>query len=138
MASIRKEIAIAARAEDVWAVVRDVGAVHRRLTPGFVVDTRLDGDARIVTFANGLVARELLVDIDDKAHRVAYAVVGGRMTHHNASMQVFAEGDARCRLVWITDLLPHDMAGPIGAMIEQGSAVMKETLERLPRAGGAR
>jgi len=130
MASIRKEIALAARAEDVWAVLRDVGAVHRRLAPGFVTDTRLDGDARIVTFANGMVARELIVDVDEKARRVAYASVGGRLTHHNASMQVFAEGDARCRLVWITDLLPHDMAGPIGAMIEQGSAVMKQTLER--------
>lgn len=130
MASIRKEIALAARAEDVWAVLRDVGAVHRRLAPGFVVDTQLDGDARIVTFANGMVARELLVAIDDETRRVAYAAVGGRATHHNASMQVFAEGEARCRLVWITDLLPHDLAGPISAMIEQGSAIMKQTLER--------
>ena len=130
MASIRKEIALAARAEDVWAVLRDVGAVHRCLAPGFVVDTQLDGDARIVTFANGMVAREQLVAIDDETRRVAYAAVGGRSTHHNASMQVFAEGEGRCRLVWITDLLPHDLAGPIGAMIEQGSAVMKQTLER--------
>jgi carbon monoxide dehydrogenase subunit G len=130
MASIRKEIALAARAEDVWAVLRDVGAVHRRLAPGFVVDTQLDGDARIVTFANGMVARELLVAIDDETRRVAYAAVGGRATHHNASMQVFAEGEARCRLVWITDLLPHDLSGPISAMIEQGSAIMKQTLER--------
>lgn len=136
MASIRKEIPIAARAEDVWAAVRDVGAVHQRLAPGFVLDTRLDNDARIVTFANGLVARELLVAVDDETRRVAYAVVGGRMTHHNASMQVFAEGEGRCRLVWIADLLPHDMAGPIGAMVEQGSAVMKQTLERTAR--GAR
>jgi carbon monoxide dehydrogenase subunit G len=130
MASIRKEIALAARAEDVWAVLRDVGAVHRRLAPGFVINTQLDGDARIVTFANGMVAREQLVAIDDETRRVAYAAVGGRSTHHNASMQVFAEGEGRCRLVWITDLLPHDLAGPIGAMIEQGSAVMKQTLQR--------
>jgi len=38
MASIRKEILIDAPPEDVWAAVRDVGAVHRRLAPGFVVD----------------------------------------------------------------------------------------------------
>jgi hypothetical protein len=30
MASIRKEILIEARAENVWAAVRDVGALHRR------------------------------------------------------------------------------------------------------------
>ncbi len=138
MASIRKEIPLAVRVEDVWAVLRDVGAVHRRLAPGFVIDTRLDGDARIVTFANGLVARELIVDIDDTARRVAYAVVGGRLSHHNASMQALAEGDGRCRLVWIADLLPHDMAGAIGAMMEQGSAVMKQTLERAGAARDAR
>ncbi len=65
MASIHKEMLIQARQEDVWAAIRDVGAVHQRLTPGFVIDARLDGDARIVTFANGAVVRELLVDIDD-------------------------------------------------------------------------
>ncbi|HEX7967978.1 MAG TPA: SRPBCC family protein [Stellaceae bacterium] len=135
MASIRKEIPIAARPEDVWAAVRDVGAVHRRLAPGFVTDVRLDGDARIVTFANGMVVRELLVDIDDAARRLAYAAVGGRATHHNASFQVFAESEGRSRLVWITDLLPNDMAGPIGAMVEQGAGVIKQTLERLGTGG---
>jgi carbon monoxide dehydrogenase subunit G len=137
MATIRKEIALAARAEDVWAAVRDVGAVHQRLAPGFVTDTRLDGDARIVTFANGMVVRELLVAVDDDTRRVAYAATGGRATHHNASMQVFADGETRCRLVWITDLLPHDMAGPIGGMVEQGAAVMKQALERPRKAGSA-
>lgn len=130
VASIRKEIPLAARAEEVWDVLRDVGAVHRRLATGFVTETRLDGDARIVTFANGLVARELIVDVDDKARRIAYAAVGGRLSHHHATMQVVAEVDGRCRLAWVADLLPHDMAGAIGAMMEQGSAAMKQTLER--------
>jgi hypothetical protein len=31
--------------------------------------------------------------------------------------------------VWIADLLPHDMAPGIAAMIEQGLAVMKRTME---------
>jgi carbon monoxide dehydrogenase subunit G len=133
MASIRKEIPLAARAEEVWDALRDVGAVHRRLAPGFVTDTRLDGDARIVTFANGLVARELIVDVDDKARRVAYAVIGGRLSHHHATMQLIAEGDGRCRLVWVADLLPHDMAGAIGGVMEHGSAAMKAALERTAR-----
>jgi carbon monoxide dehydrogenase subunit G len=133
MATIRKETPLKARAEDVWAVLRDVGAVHLRLAPGFVTDTRLDGEARVVTFANGLVARELIVTVDEAVRRVAYAAVGGRLAHHNASMQVVAEGGASCRLVWIADLLPNDMAGAIGQMMEHGSAVMKETLERAAR-----
>lgn len=102
MASIRQEILIEAGADHVWDAVRDVGAPHKRLAPRF----------------------------DDKARRLVWAVVGGRLTHHNASMQVFAEGEGRSRVVWIADLLPNDLAGYVGRLIEQGLGVMKQTLER--------
>ncbi len=130
MASIRKETLIAARPEDVWAALRDVGALHTRLVPGFVVDTKLEDGARIVTFGSGAVARELIVDVCDEARRVAWSVVGGRFTHHNASAQVFDDGEGRTRFVWIADLLPNEIAGDIRALIEQGSAVIKRTMER--------
>ena len=129
MASIHKEILINASPEDVWAAIRDVGAVHMRLTPGILVAARLEGDARVVTFDSGAVVRELIVDIDDEARRFAYAAVGGRTTHHNASMQVFAEGENRSRLVWITDLLPNEGAPAIQELVERGAATMKQTLE---------
>jgi hypothetical protein len=129
MASIRKEILIDALPEKVWEAIRDVGAVHLRLAKGFVIDTRLDGEARIVTFANGMVVRELIVDIDDESLRLAYAAVGGLTKHHSASMQVFDQGEDRTRLVWITDLLPNELAGTIGVLVEQGAEVMKKTLE---------
>lgn len=130
MASIHKEILIEASPEKAWSAIRDVGAVHRRLAPGFVIDVRLEGDFRVVTFANGAVVRELIVDIDDEARRFVYAAVGGRATHHNASMQVFAEGEEHSRLVWITDVLPNEVVGTIRALVEQGAAVIKQTLER--------
>jgi carbon monoxide dehydrogenase subunit G len=129
MAYIRKEILVEASAESVWAAIRDVGALHYRLVPGFVVDTRLEADARIVTFGNGMVVRELIVDLDDAARRLAWSARGGRLSHHNASVQVFADGAARSRLVWIADLLPHELAGDIRAMMGQAVAVMKPTLE---------
>ena len=130
MATIIKEILVDARPEDVWDAVRDFGNVHKRLVPGFVTDCRLDGDARVVTFANGLKAREPLVGIDDGARRLAYAAVGGRATHYNASVQVFAEGAERTRFVWIIDLLPNELGAPVGAMAEQGIGVIKRTLEQ--------
>jgi carbon monoxide dehydrogenase subunit G len=130
MASIRKEIPLDARAEEVWDAVRDLGALHTRLVPGFVVDTKLEPDARIVTFANGMVVRELIVDLDDKARRLVWSAVGGRLRHHNASAQVFAEGDARSRLVWIADLLPDELAGDIRGMIEQGALAMQKTFAK--------
>ena len=129
MASIRREVLIDVPAETLWSAVRDVGALHTRLVTGFVTDCRLGGNARIVTFANGVVARELIVDVDDAGRRLAWAAVGGRLTHHNASAQVFAEGPDRCRLVWIADLLPDEMAPAITGMIEQGTAAMKKTME---------
>jgi len=129
MATIIKEILIDARPDNVWEAVRDFGNVHKRLVPGFVTDCRLDGDTRVVTFFNGLVAREPLVGIDDGTHRLAYAGVGGRATHYNASVQVFAEGERRTRFVWIIDLLPNELAAPVGAMAEQGAAAIKRTLE---------
>ena len=91
MASIHKDIIIDAQPDDVWDAVRDFGALHTRLAPGFVIDTKLDGDARIVTFANGTVAREMLVDCDDAKRRLVYAIVSERMKQHSASVQVFAE-----------------------------------------------
>ena len=96
-----------------------------------VVDARLEGDARIVTFANGLVARELIVDVDDAARRLVWAVVGSpRLSHHNASLQVLPDGERRSRVVWVADLLPNDAAPIIAGMIDQGMAIMKPTLEK--------
>ena len=131
MASIRKEIVIGARPEKVWDAIRDVGALHERLVPGFVVATRLEEGARVVTFGNGVVARELIVDLDDAARRLAWAVVGSpRLTHHNASVQVFADGEHRSRVVWIADVLPNEIAGYMAGLLDQGLAVMQKTLER--------
>jgi hypothetical protein len=109
--------------------MRDYGAVHKRLARGFVVDCRLDGDARIVTFANGSVAREVLVSMDDQTQRLVYTIVGTRLKHHNASFQVFAEGDNRTRITWIADILPNDLAPYISSQMEEGTRVMKQTLE---------
>ena len=130
MASIRKEIYVDAKPDRVWDALRDVGALHERVVPGFVVDTKLEAGARIVTFGNGTVAKELIVDVDDAAKRVVWSVVGGRFTHHNASVQVFPDGQTKSRLVWIADLLPDDLAPALRAMIDQAAAVMKPTLER--------
>jgi carbon monoxide dehydrogenase subunit G len=128
MASIRKEAVVDATPEAVWDALRDVGGIHTRLARGFVTNTTLEGDTRVVTFANGFVARERIVDLDDAARRIAYGVVDGRPTHHSASIQVFPDG-GKSRIVWIADLLPNDLAPTIDGMMEQGMAAMKRTLE---------
>ena len=131
MATIRNEVLIEARAEDVWDAMRDFGAVHKRVVPGFVTDSRIEGDARVLTFANGLVARERLVDIDDARRRLVYAIPQGLAEHYNASVEIVSEGPARCRVIWLIDVLPHDLAPQIRAMTEAGVAAMRQTLNRL-------
>ena len=129
MASIHREILIDTPAARVWDAMRDVGALHTKLVPGFVTDVRLEPGARVVTFANGMVARELIVDIDDEAQRVVWSAAGGQLSHHNASAQVFTDGPSRTRVVWIADLLPDALAPGMAGMIEQGLAAMKKALE---------
>ena len=129
MATIHREIEIERGNDFVWDAIRDVGAIHKRLVPGFVVDCKLEGDWRIVTFANGMIVRELIVSIDDNTCRHSWSARGEPLTHHNASVQVFSEGQDKCRIVWIADLMPNEAAEAIAEMIQQGLATMKQTLE---------
>ena len=131
MASLHKDIPLDAHPDDVWAAVRDFGAVHTRLVPGFVVDSRLDGDdARIVTFANGSVAREELVDCDETRRRLVYAISNERLSHYSASVQVIADGDARSRLLWTVDLLPNAMAPYVDGQMDLAVLAMQNKLNR--------
>lgn len=132
MASIRKEILVGVPADDAWAAVRDWAAPHERLTPGLIVELRVDSDnARVVTFVNGTVLREVLVDLDDDARRLVWTIVEGSLplTHHNGAMQILPEGDGNSRLVWTTDLLPHELAKRISDFQDHGMAVIKQTIE---------
>jgi hypothetical protein len=131
MASVRKGLLTKGSVADAWAVARDIGALHTRLVPGFVLDTQLAPGGRIVTFGNGMIVREPIVDIDDSARRVVWTAIGGSLWHYNASVQVFANSDGQTKQVWISDFLPNEAAGPIGQMMEQGMTVMKATLDHL-------
>ena len=134
MASIRIERLIDASADQVWDAVRDVSALHTHLVPGFVVDTRMDGDARIVTFGNGMTAREVIVDLDDARRRFAYSIKGETLTHHHATNEIFDEGEGRCRFVWTADFLPGERMEAMRPMMERGADVLKATLEKASRA----
>lgn len=127
MASITRRVPLGAPAQQVWDAVRDFGAVHQRLAPGFVLDAKMDGDARIVTFANGTVAREVLVDCNDETRRLVYAVISERVEHYSASVQVFADGGERSELVWLVDVLPNKIAPYIANQMDAAVAVMTDT-----------
>jgi hypothetical protein len=130
MASIRVQAVIDCAPEHAWDALRDFGALHTRLAPGFVTDTRLEGEERVVTFAVGTTVREVLIDRDDGERRLAWSIVDGPYAHHNGVAQVFAESDGRTLFVWVTDLLPDDLAARTAQMMEAGIAAIRRTLER--------
>ena len=135
--TIRRETLVNAPAAFVWAAVKDVGEVDKRLARGFVVETTLDGETRSLTFANGRVVQEVIMGVDDTARRLAYSAVNGRAAHHAASLQVLSEGSGS-RLIWITDVLPDTLEVPIGSLMEDGIAAMKSTLEKDARAAAGK
>lgn len=130
MASVHREIEISVPATQAWDALRDVGALHTRLVPGFVTDTKLEPGSRLVTFGNGRVVREWIVDVDDDRRRVAWSVKDEPFRHHNASAQVFDTAPGRCRFVWIADVLPDELGGFVTGLIEQGLGVIRSTLEK--------
>ena len=129
MATIHEEFELPLPADEAWKVLRDFGGVHR-LAAGFVTACELEeeGAVRLVTFFNGMQARERLVTLDDAARRIVYTAQGGRAAHHNASAQVLPQGPARCRFVWTTDLLPDALAPAIGQMMAKGAQAMRAAL----------
>ncbi len=129
MATIRVERTIEVSPEDAWEALADWGAPHERLVPGFVVETKLDGEDRVVTFFNGAVARERLIECSEEERRLVWSIVDGPYTHHNGAAQILANEDGTTSFVWIADLLPNEMAAVTGELMERGIDTVKQLLE---------
>ena len=133
MATIRSSLDTTASPEGAWAAIRDVGALHRRLAPGFIADTKLEAGARVVTFANGMVIREPIVTIDDEARRLVWSAEGGRTTHYNAALEVSPNSGGGAVVVWTADFLPDEIKPQLAGLIDQGMQAMKRSLDALAR-----
>lgn len=132
MTTIIKTIDIDAPADAVWDAVSDFGAVHTRFAPGFVTNVELIEGARIVTFGNGMVAKELFLGRDDARRRLAHSVRTETFTHHSASFVVSDLGAGRSRLTWTADVLPEAVAPTVAGMMEAGMKVAQPVVGRLP------
>jgi hypothetical protein len=128
MSTIIKTVIVDAPADAVW----DFGALHRRVAPGFVLDVALEPGARIVTFSNGMVARELFLGADPQARRIAYSLQSDTLEHHSASCQVSGLGEGRSLFTWTADVLPDSAAPMISGMMEEGLIVAAQTMGRVP------
>lgn len=129
MASIHHQVAVEVAAHKAWQALRLVGDAHKLFAP-VLVDSRLEEDIRTVRFANGMVLRERIIDIDEDRRRVAYSAMDGPgLTFHHASMQIVATGPERCHFIWITDFLPAEARTNLIPLIKQGANALKDNLE---------
>ena len=130
MATLRKQIDVTAAPAAAWDAVRDFGALHTRLVPGFVTLCALEenGATRLVTFGNGMQVRERLVTRDDAGRRMVYTTEGGRATHYNAVVEVLEAAGGGSRLVWTVDLLPDALAPAVDGMMAAGVQAMQGAL----------
>lgn len=131
MASIRTEFEIEVDADRVWQVIGDWADGPAGMAHGYVASSHTEGDVRVVTFAEGNVARERLVARDESARRIVYSLIGDTVcpAHDNTAMEIVADGPGRCRFVWSRDVLPDELAGPLLAAMEEASQAIKRTLE---------
>ena len=133
MTSIAVEISTEASPSAVWDAIRDIGALHTRLVPGFAIATELVPGGRRVTFGNGMVVVEPIVSLNEDLRRLVWTVQGGPpgLLHYNGSVQVHAREVGGSRVVWMADVLPDAAAPPIGAMMKEGAVAMSAALARL-------
>jgi len=129
MGSLRREIVVKASVDQAWEAIADIGALHTRLVPGFVVATQLEPGARVVTFANGVTLREPIVSLERAMRRLVWTSEGGQTGHYNASAQAFAEPAAGARVVWVVDFLPDACAPQLAAAMDAGMAAMQAALD---------
>jgi hypothetical protein len=123
MASIWWEQPVAAPADRAWAALRRVDLAHRLFAP-VLTGCEMEGPVRTVTFADGLVVSERIIDLDEQRRRLSYTVLGPTFDHHAASMQIVPVDAANCRFVWISDFLPDERAVMVRPLVEQGARAL--------------
>jgi hypothetical protein len=132
MTSIIREAGIGTAPETAWNALRDFAALHE-LARGFVIGTKLEDErTRVVTFFNGTTAREVLIGIDEDARRIAWTITDlAGATYHGGAAQVLPDGEDpdRCWFAWFTDVLPDELGGRLGQMMDAGVAAIKRILE---------
>ena len=130
MASIRLEFDIDADAEQVWQVIGDWADGPVRMAPGHVVSSQAADNVRVVTFANGFIARERLITRDDETRRIVYSLIGDTAPpeHDNAVMEIVPDGPGHCRFRWSRDVLPDEVAQPLSEAMHEAAPIIKRAL----------
>jgi hypothetical protein len=127
MTSIYREVVLQTGAAKAWQALRDPLNLTN-VFAGVLTAVSFDGEVRTVTFANGNVAQERMVSVDDHRMRLAYTVCGERFSHHHSSIQIEPLSDSQCRFVWISDFLPDSLHAFVEPLVDAGCAAVARNL----------
>lgn len=104
MASVEEHIRISAPADEVWAVVRDFGAIDTYVPP--ITDATLTGEGvgaeRTLTLADGGRVVERLESLDDDGRTLRYTIVDAPLPVHDYEgvLSVTDVDASACEVTW--------------------------------------
>ena len=128
LGSVRNDVRIARSADDVWAVVADVGNVASWF-PSFVT-SRVEGDQRLITTSTGFTLVEDILRVDHDQRRFQYSVVpNGAIREHRATVDVIEIGKNTCLVTYSTDIIPSVLALAFGGGIAEALLNLRRVME---------
>lgn len=128
MGTVRRHIFIDANADTVWSLVGEPGRLHDWFP---TTSTKLEGSKRWITLASGITFEEDIVTLDHDLRRFQYRIVNNPIiTQHLGTVDVIADGDDRCVVIYSTDMEPEVLALPIAGAAGVGLEALKRRFEK--------
>lgn len=129
MATMRQSVFIERAADDVWNLLRDPASVTTWFPQ--MTDVNIDGTERRITLASGLTLIETIVSNRDDLRRFQYRLTGPLpIESHLGTIDVIADGDSRCVVVYSTDVIPHALAFVLDGAVSDALVNLKKLMEK--------
>ncbi|MSO38123.1 MAG: SRPBCC family protein [Acidimicrobiia bacterium] len=129
MATMRQSVFIERAADDVWNLLRDPASVTTWFPQ--MTDVNIDGTERRITLASGLTLIETIVSNRDDLRRFQYRLTGPLpIESHLGTIDVIADGDSRCVVVYSTDVIPHALAFVLDGAVSDALVNLKNLMEK--------
>jgi hypothetical protein len=132
LATDRRTAWIDASAADVWGIVSD-SEVLPDWFPG-IASCKVVGDQRICELHRGGPVTEDIVTCDHQLRRLQYHIASGvPVKEHLGTVDVIADGERRCLVVYGIEVLPAELGPALGDAVDRALTGLTELLSRRPQ-----
>jgi hypothetical protein len=126
--SVRRQVRIAASADEVWALAGDPARIHEWF-PG-IVGCSVDGATRVITTASGIAMPEQIVTHDPLLRRFQYRITAPVVREHLSTLDVLDLGDDTSLALYSVDADPATMALILAGAAGNALEHLRHLLER--------